>query len=714
MVTPMTNRVSISILFFLSAFFAGFSSQAQTYRNPGKAAADPCVLRKPGGEAVAFEGRYYLYFTGSAPNAHSFICRSTSDFSSWDDEGVVFDGKGSWARNTYWAPEAYEIGGKYYLFFSAQNSDLPWTREEHFNIGVAVADRPTGPFTLLTDRPIFEPGYPIIDANLFIDEDGICYLTYSRCCYQHAVESELAEWARKEGWYKEIEESWVYGVKLKPDFTGIAGEPVLLLRPPVRRDDKQAEWESRSVTAREINRRWTEGSTLFKYRDKYYLMYSANNFAGDHYAVGYAVSEKPLGPYVKAENNPVLEKNTPIGGIVRGTGHNNVFFSPDRSEMYCVYHGRTEGEERRLFIDRMEIDSRGVLRVFGPTTTPQPVPAWIRKSDSHRSPASAPELSNPVVGGAADPWVITHENRYLWCFTEKDRGLSLYTSDDMSKLGTKHLLWKAPETGPCSQQIWAPELHRVAGRWYVYFAASDGENKNHRAFVLRSKTSDPTGEYELIGPLYTGDDPERKGANRWAIDMTIFHHKNQLYAVWSGWQGEKDEQHLFIAAMSNPWTISSARVRLCENDDYLWERTEEKESSRGLHEGPQVLQRQGCTFLVYSCGASWLPTYKLGLLELVGDDPMDSTSWKKHPRPVFQSTETVFGVGHACFIVDNADAAHPGHWIVYHAKRNRHPNWLRDVFIQPFQFDAEGFPVFGAPLERGRGEPGNILNNVSQ
>lgn len=372
-----------SIFLFTVWFCQSASLFAQTYTNPAGTTGDPCILRKPTGEAVVFQGRYFLYFTGDAPNGHSLVCRSTTDFVQWKNEGVIFDGKGTWARNTYWAPEVYEIDDKYYLFFSAQNSDLPWTQEEHFNIGVAVADRPTGPFKLLRDRPIFEPGYPIIDANIFIDDDDTVYLTYSRCCYQHPVESELADLAKKNGWFNEIEESWVYGVKLKPDFTAIIGEPVLLLRPPVKLDDKQAEWESRSVTSREINRRWSEGSTLFKYRNKYYLMYSANNFAGDHYAVGYATSDDPLGPYKKAENNPVLEKNTQKGGNVRGTGHNNIFFSPDKSEMYCVYHGRTQGNARRLFIDPMEIDANGVLRVHGPTTTPQPIPQWI-KQESER------------------------------------------------------------------------------------------------------------------------------------------------------------------------------------------------------------------------------------------------------------------------------------------------------------------------------------------
>src|SRR5678809_1022452 len=147
---------------------------------------------------------------------------------------------------------------------------------------------------------------------------------YSRAAYKHPVESEVAEWARKKGWYKEIEESWVYGVELKPDFSGVVGEPVLLLRPPVRLRDKQAQWESLSVTSKEVNRRWTEGSVTFKKEGIYYIMYSANHFGGEYYAIGYGTAASPLGPFKKASNNPVLQKNTDKGGLVSGTGHNSI------------------------------------------------------------------------------------------------------------------------------------------------------------------------------------------------------------------------------------------------------------------------------------------------------------------------------------------------------------------------------------------------------
>ena len=156
---------------------------------------------------------------------------------------------------------------------------------------------------------------------------------------------------------------------------------MLLLRPPVSMKDKQAEWESRSVTSKEVNRRWTEGSTIFRKGETYYMMYSANYFGGKNYAVGYATSNSPLGPFKKAANNPVLEKNVDKGGKVTGTGHNSVTYSPDGKEMFCVYHGRTAttGDQRVVFIDRMKILPNGQLVVNGPTTTPQAVPSGVNK-----------------------------------------------------------------------------------------------------------------------------------------------------------------------------------------------------------------------------------------------------------------------------------------------------------------------------------------------
>lgn len=362
---------------------ATVNAKTATFTNPLNVQfGDPFVLYT--------KGQYFMYGTGGGANK-GFAAYSSTDLVNWKAEGQVYfhDNKNGWSDpnaawgGAYWAPEVYEVAGKYYMFYSAQWKVNPTNEEENFRIGVAVADAPTGPFTDLYNRPVFDPGYPIIDANVFFDTNGRIYLYYSRACYKHPVESEIATMARKNGWYKEIEESWVYGIELKPDFSGVIGEPVLILRPPTKVNNKQAEWESRSVTSREVARRWTEGSVTFKKDGIYYIMYSANHFGGQHYAVGYATATSPLGVYKKAANNPILQKNTDNGGIVSGTGHNSITYSPDGKEMFCVYHGRTDatGNERVVFIDRMDV-KKGTITVKGPTTTPQPLPSGTTTTDS--------------------------------------------------------------------------------------------------------------------------------------------------------------------------------------------------------------------------------------------------------------------------------------------------------------------------------------------
>ena len=289
-------------------------------------AADPFILH-------ASDGRYYLYCTSE--DGSGFPVRSSEDLIHWTEHGPALRAKDSrWANDTFWAPECYELGGKYVLLYSANWKDNPTQALENYRIGAAVADTPVGPFTEVSDRPVFDPGYPIIDANLY-REDGRYYLYYSRCCYEHKVDG--------------LEESWIYGVELKPDFSGIIGEPALLLRP-------EQPWEGRSAAA--TGRRWNEGSFLMKAGDRYLMTYSGNSFGGPDYAVGYAVGQSPLGPFVKAAENPILERY----GDVTGTGHSCMLHSPEGELLIC-YHGRTEktGQDRVGFISPAEVTPEGRL-----------------------------------------------------------------------------------------------------------------------------------------------------------------------------------------------------------------------------------------------------------------------------------------------------------------------------------------------------------------
>lgn len=319
------------------------------------------------------------------------------------------------------------------------------------------------------------------------------------------------------------------------------------------------------------------------------------------------------------------------------------------------------------------------------------------------APPEVATFTNPICRGA-DPWVIRdHANkRYLWCFSQGNQ-IVLFAGEKLTDRGDRRVVWTAPATGPISQEIWAPELHAWGDRWVIYFAASDGHNVNHLAYVLCSKTSDPLGTYELKGPLATGEGERGLSPQIWAIDLTLFSHRGKKYAIWSGWDRPgTDQQFLYIRQMKSATELVGPRVRICDHDDHPWERTEAGEGGRGLNEGPQVLVIKQRTFLVYSCAASWLPTYQLGMLELVGDDPMNPQSWKKFPKPVFSSTADTYGVGHSSF-VSSPDGRE--WWHVFHAKQSRQPGWARDVMMQPFTIDSAGLPQFGAPIKRGVAQP---------
>ncbi|MBV6647671.1 MAG: family 43 glycosylhydrolase, partial [Cyclobacteriaceae bacterium] len=124
---------------------------------------------------------------------------------------------------------------------------------------------------------------------------------------------------------------------------------------------------------------------------------------------------------------------------------------------------------------------------------------------------------NPIFTSGPDPWVFQTEEFYYLTFTTGNN-VTLYRSTQMSDLSaaSPRVIWTPPATGPNSQNIWAPEIHRVQDKWYVYYAADDGNNENHRMFVLENDNEIPiVGQWTDRGELMLPDD-------RWAIDGTIF------------------------------------------------------------------------------------------------------------------------------------------------------------------------------------------------
>lgn len=357
---------------------------------------------------------------------------------------------------------------------------------------------------------------------------------------------------------------------------------------------------------------------------------------------------------------------------------------------------RAVGRARRARERRALVSGR--LRMPVPVLDPLLEPVL---ESGHRTPAAAVppgHFVNPVAEGA-DPYVVRHGASYLWCSSDGDRGVAVSRSDRPTSQGERRVVWRAPASGPCAAQIWAPELHLLDGRWFIYLAGSDGRNEQHRTFVLAADTDDPMGDYTLHGPLATGDDG---GPDRWAIDATVLEHGGRRFAIWSGWPGaEETAQHLYLAPLAGPTRLAGPRVLISSSADHPWERVPgDRPRPASINEGPQVLRRDGRTFLLYSASSALTSAYCMGLLELVGDDPAVPASWRKHPEPVLRPTAAMPGVGHGVPVV-SPDGSED--WWVFHAKIADDHSFRRAVHLQPLPALGEliGGPGAVAPLPPG-------------
>jgi GH43 family beta-xylosidase len=307
-----------------------------------------------------------------------------------------------------------------------------------------------------------------------------------------------------------------------------------------------------------------------------------------------------------------------------------------------------------------------------------------------------PTFTNPIVSSGADPWVVRWEKRYYYCFS-RDGRVRVSRADSLIDIGRgkEVAVWTPPAKGPYSKELWAPELHRLGDRFYIYVAADDGDNANHRMYVLEGDTRDPQAAYKFKGKIA----PE---TDRWAIDGTVGTINGHQYFVWSGWEGtENVRQDLFIAAMKDPWTLAGDRACISV-PEHPWEKLgpewDAKGFPGGVNEGPQFLARGKQIHIIYSANGSWTDDYCLGQLTYTGGDPLARKSWRKKEKPVFTRTDKVFGPGHACF-VRSADGKED--WIVYHAAKRKGGGWDRDVRAQPFDWDKADSPRFGEPVPPG-------------
>lgn len=272
------------------------------------------------------QGMYYLYATS---HFNGFYCWRSTDLSQWGEAEICYQAEEtSFGNSCFWAPEVYEFDGRFYLYYTAQ-----WKKyeEEALRIGVAVSDRPEGPFVdVWNDRPMFDFGYGALDAHVL--KDGAHnYLYYSRAGADHIVDGNR--------------QSEIYVVELAADHVSVVGEGKRILKP-------EQSWEKREPERAQY---WNEGPFVIPYKGKYHMMYSANYFASKFYAIGGAWADHPMGPFIKYPDNPILCASQEISG----PGHNSVVQGPD-GRFYCVYHAHTDYQnpsgDRQVYIGELWFD----------------------------------------------------------------------------------------------------------------------------------------------------------------------------------------------------------------------------------------------------------------------------------------------------------------------------------------------------------------------
>lgn len=270
-------------------------------------------------EGIIYGDTYWIFPTWSDlyENQIFFDCFSSKDLVNWTKHSHILDTtEVKWAKRAMWAPAVISKDNKYYLFFGAND-----VRDDEIGgIGVAVSDRPEGPYKDLIGKPLINEnvnGAQPIDQFVFRDDDGTHYMYYG-------------------GWRH------CNVVLLNDDFTA--------LRP----------FPDGEVYKEVTPENYVEGPFMFKKNGKYYFMWSEGGWGRPDYKVAYAIADSPLGPFERIAT--ILEQDEEIA---TSAGHHSVMQVPGTEDYYIVYHRRpkgvTERDHRVTCIDKMTFDENGFI-----------------------------------------------------------------------------------------------------------------------------------------------------------------------------------------------------------------------------------------------------------------------------------------------------------------------------------------------------------------
>lgn len=316
------------LLLFLLLFLG--TSCGNSTKPSGDASADDAVIvlknRLPIADpyVLCHGGRYYAYGT----NVRGFEVYISTDLEHWTrNSRLALSPEDSWGDKGYWAPEVYYVEPlkKFYMYYTVNEQ-----------VCVATSDSPEGPFVQDVKQPLFG-SEKNIDPSLFIDSDGKAYLYFVRFTGGNVI------------WCAE----------LNADLKSLKAETL------TKCIEARDEWERRQATV-------AEGPSILKQDGVYYLLYSANHFESKDYAVGYATSDSPLGPWKKYSGNPILRRDMDLEARLAGTGHGAPFVSADGSYKY-IFHAHASLDKvqpRSSYIKDLTLSKEGVISIHGKVVRP--------------------------------------------------------------------------------------------------------------------------------------------------------------------------------------------------------------------------------------------------------------------------------------------------------------------------------------------------------
>lgn len=297
-------------------------------------------------------------------------------------------------------------------------------------------------------------------------------------------------------------------------------------------------------------------------------------------------------------------------------------------------------------------------------------------------------FKNPIkTPNGSDPQMVYWDGYYyLTSTTWSNIQITRATTIAGLKTARAQVVWTDSNSSRCCN-VWAPEIHRVNGRWYIYYTAGptgSDYTKNQKTWVIQGGTNNPLEPYTFLSQVIS---PNNNVAN---LDSSVYEINSKTYYIYSAWTNQG--QSIFIALMNTPSTIGpSTRI---STPTMAWETVQ-----WSVNEGPIGLtspagDRHYIFFSASSCDTS---SYALGYLALTpGSDPLVAGSWKKSSNAVFASANGAYGPGHNGFFKSPSGKED---WIVYHANSNAngHCDGNRSTRIQKIGWTADGVPQLGSP-----------------